>query len=83
VGGRRALVAGLTSLTFIVAASQIGMELGDLSEATGAAMIAANSLSVLIYPVVALTILRGTEHTRALPPTAVTMQSERPWSAEQ
>ena len=62
VGGRRALVAGLlqaTSLTFIVAAAQIGMELGELSEATGAAMIAAGLLSVLIFPLVALTLLQA------------------------
>ncbi len=61
VGSRRAVVAGLlqaTSLSFIVAASQIGMELGLITKATGAALIAAGLLSVLIFPLLALTVLR-------------------------
>jgi len=64
VGGRGSLVAGLlqaTSLPFIVAASMIGLELGLLDQATGAALIAAGLLSVLLFPVLALTILRKTE----------------------
>ncbi|MFL5699506.1 MAG: cation:proton antiporter [Ktedonobacteraceae bacterium] len=64
VGSRRAIVAGLlqaTSLSFIVAASQIGMELGLITKATGAALIAAGLLSVLIFPLLALTILRRAE----------------------
>ena len=64
VGSRRSIVAGLlqaTSLSFIVAASQIGLELGLITKATGAALIAAGLLSVLIFPLLALTILR---HTR-------------------
>jgi Kef-type K+ transport system membrane component KefB len=64
VGSRRAVVAGLlqaTSLSFIVAASQIGMELGLITKATGAALIAAGLLSVLIFPLLALTILRRAE----------------------
>jgi Kef-type K+ transport system membrane component KefB len=62
VGSRRSLVAGLlqaTSLPFIVAAAQIGMELGKLDQATGAALVAAGLLSVLLFPLAALTILRG------------------------
>lgn len=64
VGTRRTIVAGLLqaiSLPFIVAASQIGMELGLLTRATGAALIAAGLLSVLIFPLLALTVLRRTE----------------------
>jgi len=64
VGSRRSVVAGLlqaTSLSFIVAAAQIGMELGLITKATGAALIAAGLLSVLIFPLLALTILRGAE----------------------
>jgi Kef-type K+ transport system membrane component KefB len=64
VGTRRAVVAGLLqaiSLPFIVAAAQIGMELGLLTRATGAALISAGLLSVLIFPVLALTILRRAE----------------------
>jgi Kef-type K+ transport system membrane component KefB len=62
VGSRRTLVAGLlqaTSLPFIVAAVQIGMELGKLDQASGAALVAAGLLSVLLFPLAALTILRG------------------------
>src|SRR5258706_3498226 len=61
VGSRRSVVAGLlqaTSLTFIVAASQIGLELGLITKATSAALIAAGLLSVLIFPLIALTLLR-------------------------
>ena len=61
---RRVVVAGLlqaTSLSFIVAASQIGMELGLITKATGAALIAAGLLSVLIFPLLALTVLRRAE----------------------
>ena len=64
VGSRRSIVAGLfqaTSLSFIVAASQIGLELGLITKATGAALIAAGLLSVLIFPIVALTLLRRRE----------------------
>jgi predicted Kef-type K+ transport protein len=59
-------IAGLlqaTSLTFIVAASQIGLELGLISKASGAALIAAGLLSVLIFPILALTLLHRTEMT--------------------
>jgi Kef-type K+ transport system membrane component KefB len=61
VGGRRTIVAGLlqaTSLPFIVAASQIGLELGVLTQATAAALIATGLLSVLIFPLGALSLLR-------------------------
>src|ERR671922_226731 len=62
VGSRRSVVAGLlqaTSLPFIVAATQIGVELGKLDQATGAALVAAGLLSVLFFPLASLTILRG------------------------
>ncbi|MBA3429289.1 MAG: cation:proton antiporter [Actinobacteria bacterium] len=64
IGNRRAVVAGLlqaTSLPFIVAASMIGIELGLLDAATGAGLIAAGLLSVLILPVAALTVIRHGE----------------------
>src|SRR5229473_1378848 len=69
---RRVVVAGLlqaTSLSFIVAASQIGMELGLITKATGAALIAAGLLSVLIFPLLALTILRRAETVSTAVPT--------------
>ncbi len=62
VGDRGSLAAGLlqaTSLPFIVAATGIGMELGILSPATGAAMVVAGLLSVVLFPLGALTLLRA------------------------
>jgi hypothetical protein len=47
--------------SFIVAASQIGLELGLITKATDAALIAAGLLSVLIFLIMALTILRRSE----------------------
>jgi Kef-type K+ transport system membrane component KefB len=61
LGGSRAAVAGLmqaTSLPFIVAATAIGMELGLLSGAEGAALVAAGLMSVLLFPLAGLTLLR-------------------------
>lgn len=62
VGSRGAVAAGLlqaTSLPFIVAATQIGVEIGAVTAATAAAFIAAGLLSALVFPVVALAIVRG------------------------
>ena len=64
VGLRRSIPAGLlqaTSLSFIVAATQMGRELGLLTKATGAALIAAGLFSVLTFPVLALTLLRESQ----------------------
>jgi Kef-type K+ transport system membrane component KefB len=66
VGTRRMIVAGLLqaiSLPFIVAASQIGIALGLLTRATGAALITAGLLSILLFPLLALTILRRAERS--------------------
>jgi Kef-type K+ transport system membrane component KefB len=62
VGDRSSLAAALlqaTSLPFIVAATGIGMELGILSAAIAAAMVVAGLLSVVLFPLGALTLLRG------------------------
>src|SRR5919198_6733375 len=59
---RRTLVAGIlqaTSLPFIVAATAIGLELGLLDAAESAALIGAGLLSVLVFPLLGLTLLRG------------------------
>lgn len=64
IGPPQTVVAALlqaTSLPFIVAASMIGIELGLIDAATGAALVAAGLLSVLIFPLAALTILRRAE----------------------
>jgi Kef-type K+ transport system membrane component KefB len=73
IGVRHTLVAALlqaTSLPFIVAASMIGIELDLLDQATGAALIAAGLLSVLVFPLLALTILRRGEAPSSPPATA-------------
>jgi hypothetical protein len=41
-----------------VAATQIGMELGRISTVSGAALICAGLLSVVVFPAAALTVLR-------------------------
>jgi Kef-type K+ transport system membrane component KefB len=62
-GWRATVAIGLlqaTSLPFIVTATQIGVTLGKISSVTAAALVCAGLLSVLIFPVVALGLLRGT-----------------------
>ena len=69
VGGRRAFAAAMlqaTSLGFIVVAAQVGMELHLLSQATGAALIAAGLLSVITFPLTALIVLGRNEASRAI-----------------
>ena len=66
IGDRRTIAAGLlqaTSLPFIVAATQIGLELKLIEGSVAAALVAAGLLSVLIFPITALTILRRPEPT--------------------
>jgi Kef-type K+ transport system membrane component KefB len=61
-GTRGAVAAGLlqaTSLPFLVAAADIGVELGKLDPATGAALVLAGLLSVMLFPLVALVLLRS------------------------
>jgi Kef-type K+ transport system membrane component KefB len=63
LGTRKAAIAGLmqaTSLPFIVAATAIGQELGLIDAAGSAALIGAGLLSVLLFPLIALTTLRRT-----------------------
>ena len=47
-----------------MAASQIGLALGEISRATSAALIAAGLLSVVIFPAAAVTLL-GRERAKA------------------
>jgi Kef-type K+ transport system membrane component KefB len=63
LGARRAAIAGLmqaTSLPFVVASTAIGLELGLIDAAGAAALIGAGLLSVLLFPLIALTTLRRT-----------------------
>jgi Kef-type K+ transport system membrane component KefB len=70
--GRHLLAAGLlqaTTLGFIVVASQIGMELGLIAKGTGAAFIAAGLVSVLVFPLTALSLLGSQTAPHALATT--------------
>jgi Kef-type K+ transport system membrane component KefB len=61
VSGGEVVAAGLlqaTSLGFFVVAGQIGMQLGLISAANGAALVAAGLLSVLLFPAAALMLVR-------------------------
>jgi len=61
LGRSRSVIAGVlqaTSLTFIVAATQIGLELGVVSQASAAGLVAAGLLSVAISPTVGLVLLQ-------------------------
>lgn len=63
VGTRGALAAGLlqaTSLPIIVAATSIGVQLGVLGPATGAALVVAGLLSVMLFPLAAIRLLQTT-----------------------
>jgi Kef-type K+ transport system membrane component KefB len=71
---RQLAVAGLlqaTSLPFIVASTRIGLTLNLLTPATAAGLIAAGLLSVLLYPLISLTLLGGQaeQPVTALPST--------------
>jgi Kef-type K+ transport system membrane component KefB len=58
---RRVIAAGLlqaTSLPFIVAATEIGESLGLIDAATSAGFIAAGLVSVLLFPLIAIGLLR-------------------------
>ena len=61
VGRREVAAAGLlqsTALPLVVTTAMIGLDLGLLDEATAAALIAAGLLSVLLFPVIALSFLQ-------------------------
>jgi Kef-type K+ transport system membrane component KefB len=61
---RQTMIAGLmqaTSLPFIVAAVAIGEDLDLIDAAEGAALIGAGLLSVLLFPVIGLGLLKGGE----------------------
>ena len=61
---REVIAAGFlqaTSLSFIVIGAQLGIELKLLEPATGAALVAAGMVSLLLFPLCALLILGGKE----------------------
>ena len=58
---RQALSAGLlqaTSLSFVVAATHIGVQIGELDSAVAAGLVTGGVISVLIFPALALRLLR-------------------------
>jgi Kef-type K+ transport system membrane component KefB len=68
IGANRAMVAGVlqaTSLPFIVAATTIGVDNGLMGSAESSALIAAGLLSVLLFPLIGLTLLRRGDATAA------------------
>jgi Kef-type K+ transport system membrane component KefB len=69
LGTRHAVIAGVlqaTSLPFIVAATAIGMDLHLIDAAGSAALIGAGLLSVLIFPLAGLVLLREPETALSL-----------------
>ena len=73
LGLSRSLIAGIlqaTTLPFIVAATQIGLQLGVVSRASAAGLVAAGLLSVVISPALGLTLLRR-DHPETAAPRAL------------
>ena len=79
VGGPETAAGALlqaTSVGFFVVATQIGQDMGLISAANSAALIAAGLLSVILFPLAALTILRRAgEQAREQPATAAVSPS--------
>jgi Kef-type K+ transport system membrane component KefB len=72
-GPKATLALGLlqaTSLPFIVTATQIGVALGKITPVTAAALVCAGLLSVMIFPLLALGMLRGARPEPAEPEPA-------------
>jgi Kef-type K+ transport system membrane component KefB len=70
VGRTRAVAAGFmqaTSLTFIVVATVIGVQTGHQRTSTAAALVVAGLLSVVIYPPVALRMLKSAARPQVSP----------------
>ena len=66
ISRRDCIAAGLlqaTSLPFIVTATAIGVATGALDTATAAALVAAGLTSVIVFPALAASLLKGGDHT--------------------
>ncbi|MGH3299720.1 MAG: hypothetical protein ACRDP7_48845, partial [Trebonia sp.] len=71
VGRRRAAAGGLlqaTTLTFVIVATEIGLETGKLTQATAAALVAAGLLSAAVFPAAAGRLLPRRGRGRAAVP---------------
>jgi Kef-type K+ transport system membrane component KefB len=76
-GPKATLALGLlqaTSLPFIVTVTEIGVALGKITPVTAAALVCAGLLSVLIFPLLALGLLRKTRPEPAGPAAATTAE---------
>ena len=70
IGRRQAGAAGLmqaATLTFVIVATQIGTASGQVSQTTGAALLAAGLLSAAVFPAIAVK-LRPADGSAARPP---------------
>jgi Kef-type K+ transport system membrane component KefB len=90
LGRSRSVIAGVlqaTSLTFTVAATQIGLQLGVVTPASAAGLVAAGLLSVVISPALALMLLRreqpdtGSKSSAQPSPTSWTARPSRSTSS--
>jgi Kef-type K+ transport system membrane component KefB len=70
-----------TSLPFIVAATSIGVDLGLVDAGESAALIAAGLLSVLLFPLIGLTLLRRGGMAAKEEPAAAAAPAEDPQMA--
>jgi Kef-type K+ transport system membrane component KefB len=74
---RRLVGGGLLQATLLpIAPTQIGLELGLLSPATTAALVVAGLIAVLVFPTIALALLRGAPAIDQFPSSLSSM--ERP-----
>jgi Kef-type K+ transport system membrane component KefB len=72
--GAHTAIAGIlqaTSLPFIVAATAIGMDLGLIDAAASAALVGAGLLSVLLFPIAGLLLLRRSAPDATQQPTHI------------
>jgi len=64
-----------TSLSFLIVAGQLGVDLDLLSSVNYTALVAAGLLSVIVFPLVALSLLRrSSQEQSAVPNATVTME---------
>jgi Kef-type K+ transport system membrane component KefB len=88
VGRRRAVTGGLlqaTTLTFVIVATEIGLETGKLTQSTAAALVAAGLLSAAVFPAAAARLLArpGRGEVAVPPPRPPVPDRERGQEREQ
>jgi Kef-type K+ transport system membrane component KefB len=82
-GATIAALLQATSLPFIVTATQIGVGIGAIRPATAAALVAAGLLSVVVFPPIALGLLRRRPPAaESSPPTALSTVGHRPMGTQ-